>query len=359
MAERSQILRTSDPLNSEPPLDLLARELVTPAQLFYVRNHGTVPEIDGARFRLSIDGAVEQPLLLSIEDLRRSFEKVSLMAALQCAGNRRVDMKAIGPIPGEVEWGAQAIGNAVWSGVRLRDVLASARPRKEARHIAFVGADEIDKGGKRIGFGASVSVEKATSPETILAYEMNGVPLEPLHGFPLRAVVAGYIGARSVKWLTTVTAQRDPSENFYQAKSYKTFPPGVTAKDAVWEKGTTLEEVAINSVICRPLEGDRVAAGSVRINGYAIGAGGSAIHRVEVSSDGGATWIAADLVGKNERWRWNLWQARVELDAGPHELVVRAKDFDGNTQPERGDALWNFKGYMWNAWHRVRVVATR
>jgi sulfite oxidase len=331
---------------------------VTPAELFYVRNHGTVPDIDGAAYRLSIEGEVEAPGLLSIDDLRRSFEKISLMAVLQCAGNRRCDMSAIAPIPGEVEWGAQAIGNAVWAGVRLRDVLMSVRPRKGARHIAFMGADEIDKAGKRIGFGASVSVEKAMRPETILAYEMNGVPLEAIHGFPLRAVVPGYVGARSVKWLTTITAQHDASDNFYQAKSYKTFPPDVTSKDAVWEKGTTLEDVAINSVVCRPTAGERVTAGSVRISGYAVGAGGSAIARVEASGDGGASWILADLVGKSEPWRWNLWQARVELGVGTHELVVRARDVDGNTQPEKGDSIWNFKGYMWNAWHRVRVVAT-
>jgi len=161
-----------------------------------------------------------------------------------------------------------------------------------------------------------------------------------------------------VKWLHTITAQAEPSDNFYQARSYKSFPPDVTAGEAVWERGTTLEEVAINSVICRPLDGERVSAGSVRISGYAIGKGGRAIRRVELSTNAGATWTTADLVGKSEPWRWNLWQARVELGAGRHALVARATDEDGNAQPERGDALWNFKGYMWNAWHRVAVEAS-
>jgi len=359
MRERLQIVRTSDPLNSEPPLDALSRDLVTPTDLFYIRTHGTIPDIDPKRYRLSIDGALESPLELSMDDLRTSFERVSVMAVLACAGNRRCEMNAMRPIPGEVEWGAQAVGNAVWSGVRCRDVLVRARLRDEARHLAFMGADEIDKAGKRIGFGASISVEKATSPETILACEMNGLPLDAIHGFPLRTIVPGYIGARSVKWLTSITAQRDPSDNFYQAKSYKTFPPDVTSKDAVWEDGTTLEDVPVNSVVCHPLDDERVGEGPVRVSGYAIGAGGRAVARVEVSADGGATWIAADLIGKSEPWRWNLWQVRVELDAGPHELVVRARDVDGNSQPERGGALWNFKGYMWNAWHRIRVVARR
>jgi len=120
MRERLQIVRTSDPLNSEPPLDALSRDLVTPTDLFYIRTHGTIPDIDPKRYRLSIDGALESPLELSMDDLRTSFERVSVMAVLACAGNRRCEMNAMRPIPGEVEWGAQAVGNAVWSGVRLR-----------------------------------------------------------------------------------------------------------------------------------------------------------------------------------------------------------------------------------------------
>ena len=350
-----QLVRTTDPLNSEPALDQLAREIVTPADLFYIRNHGTVPDIDPQRFTLSVGGAVQKPLELSLSDIKKRFEKVSVMATLQCAGNRRYEMAAVKPIPGEVEWGAQAIGNAIWSGARLRDVLRVAGIQREARHAAFLGADVIEKHGDRIGFGASVSLEKATGPETLLAYEMNGMPLEPLHGFPLRGVVPGFIGARSVKWLTQITLQAEPSDNFYQALSYKTFPPDVTAESADWRAGTTLEKVAVNAVISRPRGGERLASGPVTICGYAIGDGGSAVARVDISTDGGRTWAQADLLGKSEPWRWNLWEARVELHAGSHEIVARTCDADGNAQPQDGAAIWNFKGYGWNAWHRIRV----
>jgi sulfite oxidase len=354
-----QIVRTKDPLNSEPPLDALCRELVTPAELFYIRTHGTVPEIDAAQFLLTITGASGTAVLLSLRDLRSKFEKVSVMAALQCAGNRRCEMIAVNPIPGEVEWGEQAIGNAVWAGARLRDVLVSAGVRHgSAGYVAFLGADKIDKAGKQIGFGASISLEKALHPESILAYEMNGLPLEPVHGFPLRGIIPGYIGARSVKWLTSITVQDRPSDNYYQANSYKVFPPDIGPNTVEWDKGKTLEDVAINSVVCHPHDGASLTAGSLRICGYAMGAGGAPIERVEVSLDGGRSWQYADLIGKSEPWRWNLWESRIELEPRSYEIVVRARDAAGNQQPEDGKSLWNFKGYEWNAWHRIRVIVS-
>jgi len=351
----NQIVRTLEPLNSEPHLDELVRDIVTPADAFYVRTHGTVPSIDESRFVLTVDGDVRAPLRLAMRDVRARFEKATVMATLQCAGNRRAEMAAIAPIPGEVEWGSQAIGNAVWAGARLADVLQEAGLGPDARHVAFLGADAIEKHGGRIAFGASVSIAKALERDTLLAYEMNGLPLEPLHGYPLRTIVPGYIGARSVKWLSSITVQAHESDNFYQAHSYKIFPPDVHAESAVWESVPAIEDVAINAVICRP--GDRAVLepGSIAVCGYAIGAGGAPIERVEVSGDGGATWTQADLLGRDEPWRWNVWEARIGVESGTHTIVARARDSLGNEQPSEGAGSWNFKGYHWNAWHRVTV----
>ncbi len=353
----SQIIRSVAPLNSEPTPDALVRDSVTPVEHFYVRNHGNVPEIDETSFRLSVGGDVKRSLQLSMDDLRR-FPKVSVMAALQCAGNRRTDLARAGAIPGEVPWAAQAIGNAVWGGARLRDVLDAAGVADGARHVAFLGADEISKEGAIIGFGASVPIAKARMDETLLAYEMNGLPLTPIHGYPLRGLVPGFIGARSVKWLTEITVQDRPSDNFYEARSYKVFPPDAKPSTADWAGTAPIEEVVVNAVICRPNEENAVEAGPVKLSGYAIGHGGAAIARVDVSIDGGATWSRAHLIGKSEAWRWTLWEASADLDRGEHELVARATDVNGRTQPLDGDGLWNFKGYNWNACHRVRVRAT-
>jgi len=353
-----QIVRTLEPLNSEPPLDVLAREDVTPADWFYVRTHGTIPKIEEDRFELCVNGAVDTPLRLTMAELRSRFEKTTIMAALQCAGNRRAEMIAIAPVPGEVEWGSQAIGNGMWSGARLRDVLRAASPKVEGRHVAFLGADEIEKSGEIIGFGASIEIDKALASETLLAYEMNGLPLDPFHGFPLRSIVPGYIGARSVKWLTTVTVQPEESTNYYQAKSYKIFPPDVRAESADWTSVPAIDKIAINAVICRPAAGASLVEGPTTIGGYAIGGGGAPVDSVEVSADGGATWTAADLLGRREMWRWTLWEARLDLAAGKHEIVARTKDADGNQQPVDGAKLWNFKGYGFNARHKIRVDVT-
>lgn len=353
-----QIIRTSEPLNSEPPLDALVRDVVTPAEWFYVRTHGTIPAIDEDRFVLTVDGAVENPLRLTMSDLRSKFEKATVMAALQCAGNRRSEMIAIAPVPGEVEWGSQAIGNALWSGIRLRDVLHAAIPKTEGRHVAFLGADEIEKNGECIGFGASIAIDKALANETLLAYEMNGLKLDRLHGFPLRSIVPGFIGARSVKWLTNVTVQPEESTNYYQAKSYKIFPSDVRAETADWRSVPAIEDVALNAVICTPAHGATLDQGPATISGYAIGNGGMPVERVEVSADGGATWTQADLLGRREPWRWTLWEARLDLAAGSNEIVARAKDADGNLQPTDAAKLWNFKGYGFNAPHRIRVDVT-
>jgi sulfite oxidase len=350
-----QIIRSAEPLNSEPPLGLLSRDLVTPSGLFFIRTHGTVPEIVATEFRLSIDGAVKSPVKLSMDDIRRNFEKTSVMATLQCAGNRRCEMAVVGAIPGEVPWGAQAIGNAVWGGARLRDVLDSVGVSSGGRHVAFLGADEIAKDGKQISFGASVQLDKARAPETLLAYEMNGLPLEPIHGFPLRGIVPGFIGARSVKWLTSITLQAEPTKNFYQVHSYKLFPSDVTAKNVDWDRGVALEKVELNSVIGHPDDGASLTPGPVRVCGYSIGKGGLPVEQVEVSVDGGRSWLAADLVGKSEPWRWNLFEVRVELDPGTYEVIARARDAGGNTQPADGRTSWNFKGYAWNAWHRIKI----
>lgn len=350
-----QIIRTTDPLNSEPPLGELVRDVITPVEWFYVRTHGTIPAIDEDRFVLEVDGAVATPLRLTMGVLRTKFEKSTVTAALQCAGNRRTEMIAIAPVPGEVEWGSQAIGNATWSGARLSDILRAASSTADGRHVAFLGADEIEKYGEIIGFGASIEIDKATADETLLAYEMNGKPLDAIHGFPLRSIVPGYIGARSVKWLTKVTVQPAESTNYYQAKSYKVFPPDVRAETADWTSVPAIEEVALNAVICSPSDGATLTQGPTTVAGYAIGGGGVPVDRVEISADGGATWMRADLLGRPQMWGWTLWQARVDLAAGDREIVARARDVEGNEQPSDPKKLWNFKGYNFNAWHTIRV----
>jgi sulfite oxidase len=280
------IVHSESPYNAEPPLELLRENFLTPNELFYVRNHGSVPEIDPAAYRLVVDGLVERRLELSLDRLQNDFPKRTVMATLQCAGNRRAQLIEHAPIPGEVAWEEGAIGNAFWSGVLLKEVLSAAGVKLGAQYAAFRGADDVMREQKNVGFGGSVGLDVAQSDKVLLAYEMNGKPLQPTHGYPLRVLVPGYIGARSVKWLTQITLQPMASQNYFQAHAYQLFPSHITAETADWNAGLQLGELTVNCAICSP-EDDLEVSGAVTVRGYAITGGSRRIARVDVSGDGG------------------------------------------------------------------------
>jgi sulfite oxidase len=350
------IVRTREPLNGGPPPARMGESFITPTELFFVRNHGDIPEIDPASYRLRVGGLVGAPLILSLDELRARFRAVTVTATIQCAGNRRSELMAIESISGEVPWGLEAVSTATWHGVRLQDVLAAAGPLDGARHVAFTGLDAVTRLGRTFGFGGSIPLDKALGPEVLLAFEMNGAPLPPIHGAPLRAVVPGYIGARSVKWLGEISVQAEPSDNYFQAQAYKRFPPDVRAETVDWSQGEMLGEIELTAAICAPEDGARLPAGETLVRGFALAGAGAALVRVELSCDSGATWVEAELLGAAEPWAWRLWRARLVVPPGETELVVRAWDTSGRAQPCELGEVWNFKGYMNNAWHRVRVT---
>jgi sulfite oxidase len=308
------IVRTEEPLNAETPLELLVRSHITPTSLFFVRNHGSIPAIDPERYRLTVDG--DEHLVLTLPELRERWPSESVTATIACAGNRRNELDRVA---NGVPWGAGAIGTAVWTGVRLADVLAAAGVAEDARHVEFTGLDAAN-GSER--FAGSVPLAKALAPEVLLAYEMNGEPLTPEHGLPLRAVVPGYVGARSVKWLAKISVGREPSPSFFQQEDYTL-------------DGTPLGEQVVNSAVC-----------GAPVRGYAVGAHG--VERVEISTDGGRSWTPAQLETGGGSWEWRLWSTDVDFDG---ELLVRAWDGAGEGQPQT--AVWNERGYMNNAWSRL------
>ncbi len=273
---------------------------------------------------------------------------------IQCAGNRRDELIGLRPIPDEVPWNAAAIGNAQWSGISLRDILDSAAISEHASHIAFTGLDDVVQNGSRFAYGGSIPLERGLADDVLLAYEMNGHPLSPAHGFPLRVVIPGYVGARSVKWLAGITVQAEPSSNYFQTSAYKLFRLDAP-RPVDWAAGVALCETPVNSVICSPAPAEPVPPGSVSIKGYAIGAGGCRIAQVEVSVDGGSRWVEADLFQKDDTGAWCFWETEADLAPGACEIVARATDTQGNMQPPDARRIWNFKGYLNNSWHRVRL----
>ena len=350
-----QLVRDSQWFNSGPPPELLREEFVTPKELFFTRNHGAVPSVDPGAYRLKISGLVERPMQLDLETLKATLPRRTGAATMACAGLLRDELMTHRPIPGEVAWGAEPVSNGIWTGFPLRDVLLMAGISRDASHVEFLGLDQVERHGNQFAFGGSIPLNKALSQEVLLAFELNGEPLPPVHGFPLRAVVPGCIGARSVKWLSDIIVTDAPSENYFQAHAYKTFPPEVGPDTVRWETGVMLHDLPINSVIWEPLPGARVPAGNVTIRGWAMTSHGDMVERVEISADGGRSWTPAELTERGNRWTWSFWEVQVQLNPGRHTIVARATDSAGQVQPEQVDRIWNFKGYMNNAWHRVDV----
>jgi sulfite oxidase len=339
-----------EPFNAEPQRIALAEAPVTATDAFYVRNHGPVPA--GADSRAKVTGLVARQLDLSVDDLRRDFPARELTVTLQCAGNRRADLMAVRDIPGESPWGPGATGTARWRGASLTDVLAGAQPSSDAHHVGFEGADrsaEVDE-----LYGSSIPLRDVAAHEVLLAYEMNGAPLPPVHGGPLRAVVPGYIGARSVKWLTRIELRTVAWEGHYQSTAYRLVPPGTEPGRGV---GMPLGLIAVNSDVLVPADGATVESGPLEATGYAFAGGRREVERVDVSLDGGRTWVQAELGEDLGEWAWRLWHVQLQLDPGEHEITVRAWDSAAGTQPEDPAGSWNPKGYANNAWGRVRVVA--
>ncbi|MDA7861864.1 molybdopterin-dependent oxidoreductase [Mariniblastus sp.] len=357
--EKDLIFRSSKPRNGEPELAKLVNSWQTPTELFYVRSHAPNPVIDPKQFQLKVEGMVRRPATFSLDEIKQ-MPSVSTTATLTCAGNRRSEYNGPEyqnvPSVGGVQWEGGTIGNATWAGAMLSTILKQVEVTDGAKHIWFEGLDQIPKKGSVIGFGGSIPIEKAMLAEgpgtPLLTYTMNGAELTPDHGYPLRMVVPGYIGARSVKWLGKIVVSDRPSPNHYVATAYK-----IVKKTSPldWSESGPIYRFPINAAICTPSAESTLAAGNVELAGYALPSGrnGSRIKDLLISADNGKTWTRGELTGKNQDFCWQLWKARVKVNAKTKELLLRAKDSAGDFMPAR--IPWNAKGYLRNSWYRLPV----
>lgn len=362
-------IRSAKPMNAETPPEVLVGSLVTPTDLFYIRNHLPVPtDVDEKTYRLRVEGEGLRSLELSLEDLKRNFRKHTVTATIQCAGNRRNQLNEVKHVKG-LEWEMGAIGTSVWAGARLRDVLRAAGIREddpEIKHIQFEG---LDTDMAKSPYGASIPVDTALGlhGDVILAYEMNGEPLTPDHGYPLRVVVPGVSGCRNVKWLSKIVASGEESKSFWQQNDYKSFAPGVDWENVDWDDAPPIYSMPVSSVICDPAPGTVVDDDEVTVRGYAYSGGGQGIVRVDVSVDEGKTWQTAQLKRVPQRpgrsWAWTLWETTIhlpeDLPNGSIKLCCKATDESYNTQPENAAGVWNLRGVVCNSWHSVQVEVQR
>jgi DMSO/TMAO reductase YedYZ molybdopterin-dependent catalytic subunit len=281
----------------------------------------------------------------------KQFEPVTVTAVVQCSGNGRAFHRP--KVPG-VQWERGAVGNAQWTGVRLRDVLARAGLHNKARHVQFQGADRPVVASVPL-FVRSIPLEKAMHPDTILAYEMNGRPLPLLHGAPLRVITPGWMADSCIKWLTEIAVQAEEAKGYYMQTAYrvptKPVDPGSTTNGQTM---IPVEAMVVKSLIAVPTEGETVKAGPVTIQGVAW-SGKSKVVRVDVSTDGGRTWDAARFVGEDHLYAWRQWQfVWKPKTVGSFTILCHATDARGETQPEKSP--WNPSGFLWNGWDRITVT---
>ncbi|KAI9715603.1 MAG: hypothetical protein M1812_005907 [Candelaria pacifica] len=380
-------LTGTHPFNVEAPLNALFNEgFLTSPELFYVRNHGAVPEVhdeDILNWAFSVEGSVENPMTLSLKDLITEYEQITCPITLVCAGNRRKEQNQVRKSKG-FSWGAAGVSTALFTGVPMSELIRKAKPNKKARYVCMEGADQLPNGC----YGTSVKMSWVMDPERgiMLAHMMNGEVLRPDHGKPLRAVIPGQIGGRSVKWLKKLVVTETPSDNWYHIYDNRVLPTSVSPEESVnrpqwWrDERYAIYDLSVNSAIAYPAHEEQLCVVNgpekYRVKGYAYGGGGRRITRVEVSIDKGRSWRLSDIDYAEDQYRgieqdlyggrldmsyrescfcWCFWAVSipvVELRSAS-DIIVRAMDESMNIQPR--DMYWSVLGMMQNAWFRVTI----
>lgn len=343
------------PVNAETPVHLLNDD-VTPTARHFIRNNGGVPEkTDAAGWTLQIDGVVNTPLKLSIDDLKSRFEVVSRKLLIECGGNGRAGFNP--PASGN-QWTYGAVGNSEWTGVRIADVLKAAGLKPESKYTGHYGADPHLSGDpKRVTISRGMPIEKAMDPETLIAFAMNGSALHPMNGAPLRIVAPGWPGSVSQKWLTRIWIRdkvHDGSKMTGMSYRVPAYPvaPGQKVPTSDFN---IIEAMPVKSIITNPQSGITLAKGtkSMDVRGHAW-AGDRTIKEVHVSVDFGATWTKAEVAAAPNVGSWQTWNAKVAFPShGYYEVWARATDDKGVMQPFA--VAWNPRGYLNNAMHRIAV----
>ncbi len=345
-------VRVMRPFDAETPVREFTSWL-TPNERFFVRSHFGPPPtetVEPEAWRLTVKGLVKEGLSLKLKDLQQ-FEPVTLTSVLQCSGNGRAYHRP--QVPG-VQWEHGAVGNAQWTGVRLRDLLQQAGVKPQGLHVQLQGADRPVLATVPL-FTRSIPLSKAVHPDTLLAYEMNGRPLPLLHGAPLRVITPGWMAESCTKWLTEITVRADESPGYFMQQAYRM--PETSIQPGSGLPGTAMipvEEMVVKSLIAAPGEGDTVRKGPVTIQGVAW-AGDVSVAQVEVSCDDGRTWEPARFIGDDQPYAWRQWQYIWNAKAaGPTAILCRATDFRGERQPKKSP--WNPGGFLWSGWDRLSVT---
>lgn len=333
--------------NRGMPLEGL-RYPITPTGMHFILARFDIPEVDVAKWRLNVGGLASNSLRLTLDEVMQR-PAVTTAVTMECAGNGRA---LLAPRYIGQPWGLEAVGTAEWTGTPLRGVLEEAGVSRKAVEILFTGLDRGVQGGELQSYQRSLSVDDSMRGEVLLAYHMNGAPLEPQHGYPLRLIVPGWYGMASVKWLDQIEAIGKPFQGYQQIQNYR-------YTQAAEDPGEPVREIRVRALMVPPGIPDwltrtrLVEAGPLTLMGRAW-AGRLGISRVEVSVDGGSTWSEAELGETVSLYAWRAWSFVWEAKPGTHTLCARATDTDGNTQSL--NPQWNFQGMGNNMVQRVDVI---
>jgi DMSO/TMAO reductase YedYZ molybdopterin-dependent catalytic subunit len=333
------------------PLEALRYD-VTPIGLHYLLVHYDIPATDADGWRIALTGRLARPTTLTVDDLRRRPAR-TVRVTMECAGNGRA---RLAPRPVSQPWLVEAVGTAEWTGVPLRDLLDEAGVDAAAVDVAFTGADHGVERGVEQDYQRGLPLAEALRDDVLVAYEMNGAPLPPQHGHPVRLVVPGWYGMAHVKWLREIRVLAEPFTGFQNSVAYR-------LRQDEGEEGTAVTRMAPRALLVPPGFPDFmsrhriVRPGEVTVSGRAW-SGFAPVVQVEVSADGGATWAPAELGPETGgRWAWRAWTYEWPAREGPHLLTARATDAEGNTQPT--DPAWNRGGFANNAVQLVPVTCRR
>jgi DMSO/TMAO reductase YedYZ molybdopterin-dependent catalytic subunit len=329
------------------PLEALRYD-VTPVGLHYLLIHYDIPAVDDGAWRLEVAGRVARSLSLSLAALR-ARPAVELVATMECAGNGRARME---PRALSQPWLLEAVGTGRWRGVALAELLTEAGPLDDGVHVVFTGLDGGVEGGVEQRYARALTLEDALAGDAVLAYELNGAPLPPQHGFPLRLVVPGWYGMTNVKWLARIEVVDRPFDGYQQASGYR-------LRASEDDEGIPVTRMLPRSLLIPPGEPDFLTrerflpAGPVLLEGRAW-SGQGAVTGVDVSADGGSSWRPAALEAATSSWAWRRWTLAWNASPGEHVLRCRARDDAGYVQPLAPE--WNVGGYANNAVQRVPVT---
>ncbi|KAK5346059.1 hypothetical protein LTR61_010274 [Exophiala xenobiotica] len=356
------------PYNGEPPKRLVTDKPVTPNSLHFVRNHGGIPLIDKDKFYFTLDGLVAHPRSFTLDDImdESKFPKVKKLVTMQCSGTRRIEQISLyagqGDEVPQAPWAEGAISTAEYVGVSLKKIIKACGGLVEgAKHLELYGAETYFKDNEVMNYLVSVPWSKVKANEVLLCWEMNGEPLPAIHGFPLRVMVLGYIGARCVKWLYRIKAIENPSLAPVQSKEYLYFNQQVGKYNQKPTDGIQIQEMPVSSAIMSPWTKQVVIHnGKIQCKGWAYSGGGRWPERIELSSDGGFNWYAVpnSNMSQKHKWTWRTWHFDLPCDVeGWVEIVCRCWDNSLNTQPLTVRAAWNWGLHVTSSAHRISVYS--